>query len=164
MKSNMISWLLQQSSITISNTASDNYKINQHFITKLINTSASDNSEAGDERDAGGRQPRISGDEVSNRKLGSLRRGKHMISRPVHPAGGGGAGSHIPIFSKIQRFVGGATRPLPLVPSTRRYRAVDVGLHHDGPRVLLPRPPQIRAERALGAREARPHRDLAVVD
>ncbi|CAL1390128.1 unnamed protein product [Linum trigynum] len=79
-----------------------------------------------------------------------------MKSGPPDPARGACTGPAVRELSEVERF---GVRPLtgPLGPTLGRNGAVDAGLHHHRPRVLLPGPAQV----ALEAAQIRPGRDPA---
>ena len=109
------------------------------------------------------RNPRISGQEIPDRKLPGLRRARqNPIARPVHPPSGGGAGAGVHILGIIKRAE--SKIPTPRKPALGINQSIKITLHDDRPRVLLPWPAQIRLERALDRPQVRRRRDTRVVD
>ncbi|GER51142.1 ribosome-recycling factor [Striga asiatica] len=115
---------------------------------KSYASNSSRGSQPGNKSHPCGRQPRIPSNKICHRKLFRLGRPNNPEAGPPHPPKKPGPGSHILILGKIQRPVRGGVGPWPLDPAWAGDGSIDVRLHDDNTRVLLPRASEERASRA----------------
>ena len=99
------------------------------------------------EGNSSGRKPSMAGDESPDGELrGHISGCNGMKTRPSDSKPGGGSGPKVTILPIIQRILSKSST-LPRQPTHWAHQAINIASHDDGPRVLLPGPPQVRLHR-----------------
>ncbi|CAA7391678.1 unnamed protein product [Spirodela intermedia] len=87
---------------------------------------------------------------------------QHMKPAPVDPAGGGAAVTRVHVLAVVECVESEVAAPLR--PPLGVYQPVELRLHEDHPRVLLPWPPQEAGEGLLRSLEVRRRQHAGPVD
>ncbi|KAF7818187.1 hypothetical protein G2W53_023642 [Senna tora] len=119
-------------------------------------------NQVGGVSDTSERQPVIPKQEIGDGEISGIRSVDDMVTRPRHSVGGGGARPSVIKLSIIQS--GQRKISIPLLPPSTLDHAIHEALHINRPRILLPRPPQVRLHGATAGSQIIGCSNSAVMD